>query len=105
LYPVKFLFAQISYEHNFIKQKYLPASNSGYNNAAAIADVNSMLVGGGFASGRQGVGTPYYYFEVLWDVAGNAYSPYVDQLARSIPIFQGGIQIPLFQGNGGHRRE
>ena len=27
LYPVRFLFAQAQYEHNFIKYRYIPASN------------------------------------------------------------------------------
>ncbi len=30
LFPVKFLFAQAQYEHNFIKFKYIPAQNSGF---------------------------------------------------------------------------
>jgi hypothetical protein len=110
LYPFRFLFAQGGYEHNFITQKYLAVANSGYMNTTSKLDDNSVLVGGGICSGREGVGSPYFYFSVLWDVSGNLNSPYVDGLGRSVPILKAGIQIPLFQGDGGggfhhHRRD
>ncbi|MGG9961032.1 hypothetical protein [Ferruginibacter sp. SUN106] len=98
LYPVKFLFAQAQYEHNFIKFKYIPLSNSGYTGTTSKIDANSMLVGGGFASGRQDVGDVYYYFSVLWDISKVAESPYIDGLGRNFPVVRAGLQIPLFQG-------
>lgn len=108
LYPVRFLFAQGGYEHNFITQKYFAVPNSGYVNSTTKLDDNSLLVGGGICSGREGVGSPYFYFSVLWDVSGNINSPYVDGIGRSVPILKAGIQIPLFQGGSGegfhHRR-
>jgi hypothetical protein len=96
LYPVRFLFAQAQFEHNVIKQKYIP--NNGSTQNYKISG-NSMLVGGGYTSGRYGKGgAPFYYLAVLFDVSGNENSPYTDSYGRVIPIIRGGIQIPLFQG-------
>ncbi|MBS1510022.1 MAG: hypothetical protein JST86_04225 [Bacteroidetes bacterium] len=103
LYPVRFLFAQGSYEHNFIKLKYIPASNSSYLLTTTKQDANSALIGGGFCNGRQGTGDIFYYFSVMWDVSRVAESPYVDGLGRNYPIFRAGLQIPLFQGGDSHR--
>ncbi|WP_462252817.1 hypothetical protein [Ferruginibacter sp.] len=103
LYPVKFLFAQAQYEHNFIKFKYIPAQNSGYTESTEKIDANSLLVGGGYCSGREGVGDMNYFFSILWDVSKVAESPYVDGLGRNFPVIRAGIQIPLFQGNGRNR--
>lgn len=98
LFPVNFIFAQAQYEHNFIKLKYIPASGSSQPTDKYKADANSLLVGGGYCSGRQGTGSPYYYFSVLWDVSRVAASPYVDQLNRAVPVIRAGFNIPLFQG-------
>ncbi len=96
LYPVRFLFAQAQFEHNFISQKFIP--NIGITQTYKI-DASSMLVGGGYTSGRYGRGGgPFYYLAVLFDVSGNKNSPYTDGYGRTIPIIRGGIQIPLFQG-------
>lgn len=96
LYPVRFLFAQAQVEHNFINQKFIPASGvtQTYN-----TDAGSFLVGGGYTTGRQGRGGgPFYYLAVLFDVSGNSNSPYTDAYGRSIPIIRAGLQVPLFQG-------
>jgi hypothetical protein len=66
-------------------------------------DANSLLVGGGYCSGREGVGDMYYFFSILWDVSKVAQSPYVDGLGRNFPVIRAGLQIPLFQGNGRNR--
>jgi hypothetical protein len=97
LFPVSFIFAQAQYEHNFIKYKYIPASNSGYLLSTLKDDANSLLVGGGYTNGREGIRSTYYYLSVLWDVSGNASSPYVDGLGRNFPLFRAGINIALFQ--------
>lgn len=97
LYPVRFLFAQIQPEHNFIHQKFIPnvGSTQTYNTS-----VNSLLVGGGYTTGRfKGEKGPFYYLAVLVDVSGNTMSPYTDGAGRTIPIIRAGMQIPLFQGN------
>jgi hypothetical protein len=103
LYPVRFLFAQAQFEHNWIKQKYMP---SGIGPDEVIRyDANSFLVGGGYTSGRYGRGgEPFYYLAVLFDVSGDKNSPYTDAYGRTIPIIRGGIQFPLFQGGSSRDR-
>ena len=96
LFPVKFLFAQGQYEHNFIKYKYIPAGNTGQPKETYKLDVNSFLVGGGFAQGR-GQSDSYYYISILWDVLKNKNSPYVDNIGRALPQIRAGYNIALFQ--------
>lgn len=103
LYPVRFLFAQAQLEHNFIRQKYIPPG--GGATSTAKGDASSLLVGGGYTTGRWGRGGDmFYYLAVLFDVSGNENSPYTDAYGRTIPIIRGGIQIPLFQGGGNKGR-
>ena len=104
VFPVRFLYAQAQFEHNFVKLKYLPAQNSGYTLETNKVDANSFLIGGGYCSGREDVGDMFYYFSVLWDVSRVAESPYVDGLGRNFPIIRAGVQIPLFQGGGRYSR-
>jgi hypothetical protein len=102
LYPVRFLFAQAQLEHNFIRQKYIPPNNGVIQTAKD--DASSLLVGGGYTTGRWGRGGEmFYYLAILFDVSGNTNSPYTDAYGRTIPIIRGGIQIPLFQGGGSKR--
>jgi hypothetical protein len=97
LYPVRFLFVQAQFEHNFIKLKYIPAG--GGLNETAKTSANSFLIGGGYTTGRQKDSKgPFYYLSILVDVSGNDNSPYTDAYGRTIPILRGGMQIPLFQG-------
>lgn len=98
VYPVKFLFAQAQFEHNFIRVKYLPAQNSGYLQTTNHIDANSFLVGAGWAGGRNEYNKSFYYISVSWDLLRNSNSPYVDGLSRAIPIFRAGYNIALFQG-------
>ncbi len=98
VFPVKFIFVQAQYEHNFIKLKYLPAQNSGYLASTDRIDANSFLVGGGWAGGRNEYNKNFYYISVSWDLLRNSNSPYVDGLGRAIPIFKAGYNIALFQG-------
>ena len=58
-----------------------------------------LFMSGTFLIGRYGTGgPPFFYLAVLFDVSGNANSPYTDGYGRTIPIIRGGIQVPLFQG-------
>lgn len=99
LYPTRFLFVQAQVEHNFIKEKYIRPVD-GYTETSKT-DAGSVLVGGGYCTGRQGRGgQPFFYLSVMFDVSGNLLSPYTDQLGRAIPLIRGGVQIPLFQGWG-----
>ncbi len=105
LYPVRFLFAHAQVEHNFIRQKYIPDPNSGAGNTTTKYEASSVLVGGGYTTGRWGRGgDPFFYVAVLFDIAKDDNSPYTDAYGRVIPIIRGGLQIPLFQGDGGNRR-
>ncbi len=103
VYPVRFIFAQAQFEHNFIQVKYLPAENSGYLPSTDHVDASSFLVGAGWAGGRSEFNKSFYYISVSWDLLHNKNSPYVDGLARSIPIFRAGYNIALFQGGGRKR--
>lgn len=99
IYPVKFLFAHAQYEQNFFKVKYIPAPNSFYQTQQEKQSVGSLLVGPGFASGRDEDNKTFYYISVLFDVAKNINSPYVDGSGRVNPIIRAGFNIALFQGN------
>ena len=102
IFPVNMIFVQGTYEHNFISQTLKPAY--GGADQKFKADANSFLIGGGYASGREGVGTTFFYLSVLVDIIKDPNSPYVELLQngsyRSVPIIRAGLQIPLFQGKG-----
>lgn len=97
VFPVKFIFAQAQYEHNFISQRYKSPSGSNVPDQVAKFDVNSMLVGAGLASGRNTYNKSFGYISVLWDVLRLQNSPYTDNLNRAVPIFRVGYNIALFQ--------
>ena len=98
LFPINFLFASTQFECNFIKYKYLPASGSGYQPDKAHVQAPSLLLGAGYAGGRQKGNNTYYYFSVSWDVMGNENSPYIDSYGRAVPVIRAGYNIGLFQG-------
>lgn len=101
LYPLNFLFGQLQWEYNFTHVKYQPANNSGILSFSDNISGHSLLVGGGYASGRSPQGnSPFFYMSVLWDISDNKSSPYKDAYGRSIPIIRAGFNIPLFQGGG-----
>jgi hypothetical protein len=104
IYPLKFLFAQAQFEHNFVRQKYFPGSNSPYAADLTHVDANSLLVGAGYAGGRDEDNKNFYYISISWDLIRNENSPYVDGLGRAVPIIKAGYNIALFQGGGGRRR-
>lgn len=100
LFPVKFLFAQAQVEHNWIRSKYIYAS--GAPDYIIKTSGNSILVGGGYTTGRDPDGkSAYGYLAVLFDVGNDANSPYKDGSGRTIPIIRAGFNIPLFQGHKG----
>lgn len=109
LYPVRFLFIQGQFEHNFTTLKYIPRSGG----ASYLADKNkvdasSLLLGAGFAQGREPGSTSFYYISLLFDVMKNIHSPYVNvnydpnnpsrQRVTMAPIIRAGVNIGLFQG-------
>jgi hypothetical protein len=99
LFPVRFLFAQAQVEHNWIRSKYIPAPNSGDISEVQSISGNSVLVGGGYTTGRDpNRKAAYGYLAILFDVSNDVNSPYKDG-NRSIPIIRAGFNVPLFQGN------
>ena len=98
VFPVKFLYAQAQYEQNFITYKFLPAENTGNLPFKETRSVGSLLVGPGLASGRSEYNKSYGYISVLFDVAKNINSPYVNN-GSITPIIRAGYNIALFQGS------
>ncbi|MEI8053357.1 MAG: hypothetical protein WCH52_06380 [Bacteroidota bacterium] len=100
LFPFKFLFAEGHYEYNFLRTKYIPfGSTGGLGVERFKLEAHSFLVGGGISSGKDfPYQKSYYYFSILWDIANSPYSPYKDNLQRSVPIIRAGYNIALFQG-------
>jgi len=109
LYPVNFLFVQGQFEHNFSTLKYIASPTSvTYMNAKNTIGANSLLLGGGFAQGRERGSNTFYYISILFDVLKNINSPYVnvntnpnnssDQRITMTPIIRAGLNIGLFQG-------
>lgn len=110
-YPIPFLFVQAQPEFNVISQKYTNGSES----SSASANAPSLLLGGGFASGRVKGSTTFFYMSLLFDVIKDENSPYVDvdinpdtfeRRVRMAPVIRAGVNVGLFQGrfkrNGGY---
>lgn len=104
VFPVNFLFAQAQFEHNFLTVKDIPPGNSSLTTNKYKTDVNSLLLGVGYATGREAGNKTYYYISLSFDVLKLAKSPYVDNLQRTIPIINAGFNIALFQGGRGRNR-
>jgi hypothetical protein len=98
LFPVKFLFASAQYEYNMIHVKYIPPDNGSIGSEKYTLNSNSLLLGAGYAGGREYGSNTYYYFSVSWDVLGDKNSPYIDGFGRNTPIIRAGYNIGLFQG-------
>lgn len=96
IYPVDFLFAHAQFDRNFIRYKYVPAFTTGNGNELYKYKANSLLLGGGYCSGRDGYGS-FYYVSILWDVARDKYSPYVDNTGRAVPLIRAGVNVALFR--------
>jgi len=113
LYPVEFLFVQAQYEKNFTTQRYVPSPNTPlYNSFKETVNSNSLLIGAGFAQGRQRGSNTFFYLSLLVDVLKEQYSPYVDvaidpntgyRSIRAIPIIRAGFNIGLFEGRNRNR--
>lgn len=109
IYPIPFLFAQAQFEHNFTKQKYIASPGSiYYTNQTTTVGANSLLLGVGFAQGRERGSNSFYYISILFDVLKKYYSPYVnvsynpnnpaEQRIDMVPVIRAGFNIALFQG-------
>ncbi len=106
VYPIKMIFLQGIFEHNFISQTFKPAS--GGTSQKLNVEANSFLAGAGYCSGREGTGSTFYYLSIMVDLIKDINSPYVAVLQNGSlaaqPVFRAGIQIPLFQGGGRRSR-
>lgn len=98
LFPISMIFATAQYEYNFIRQKYIPFSSSGQPDQIDNRSAGSLLLGGGYAGGRQKGNNTYYFISVMWDFSGDKNSPYIDELGRSNPVIRAGYNIGLFKG-------
>lgn len=99
LFPLRFLFAQAQYEFNFLNTRYIPFGGTSADIEKYKYDSHSLLIGGGIANGKDFPNSKsYYYFSILWDVGKSQYSPYKDNLRRSVPVIRAGYNIALFQG-------
>ncbi|MEO8819828.1 MAG: hypothetical protein ABI267_04730 [Ginsengibacter sp.] len=96
IFPVNFLFATAQDEYNSIHLKYIP-NVGGSLIEKSSENVNSFLIGAGYAGGRQRGGNSYYYLSIMWDVSGNPNSPYRDQYGSISPVIRAGYNIGLFQ--------
>jgi len=101
IYPVKFIFLQGQFEHNFTQLKVIPDDDN-IPNLKFKTESNSFLTGVGLANGREGSGSLFYYLSIAIDVIKDEDSPYIE-ISQSgkktmLPIFRAGLQIPLFQG-------
>jgi hypothetical protein len=105
IFPVKMIFLHAGVEHNFISLKVIPPANSGGSTEKFKVESNSVLLGAGLASNREGTKESFYYISLMVDVSKSIYSPYTEVLQdgslRAVPIIRAGIQIPLFQGKRG----
>lgn len=97
IFPVQFLFLQSQFEHNFLTLKELPPTGP---SKKYKEDVNSLLLGAGYSSGRSRGNNSYYYISVMFDALKLQNSPYVDSRGRLIPVIRAGFNIALFQGKG-----
>lgn len=95
LFPLNFLFLSAQYEHNFMTEKTIFGGN--IPDQTNHYGASSLLLGGGYAGGRQRGGNTYYFMSVSWDVLGDKNSPYVDYDGQSIVQFRVGYNIGLFQ--------
>jgi hypothetical protein len=100
IFPIRSVFLQGQFEHNFQSLKIIPSGGSSYKQKI---DVNSLLLGAGIASGRAPGNNTYYYFSVMFDALKLANSPYIDSYGRLIPVIRAGFNIALFQGRNNYR--
>lgn len=108
-YPISFLFLQAQFEQNFTNERYTTSGASSVPSYKINASAPSLLLGGGYSTGRVKGGTTFFYISVLADVLKNWNSPYVDKRYDDfgnkrpviIPVIRAGVNVGLFQGRYG----
>lgn len=101
IFPFDFLFVNAQFEHNFIRQKII--FDAGGTAGPFKEDVNSLLVGLGYVSDRDGPNSEYYFISVSFDILNKPLSPYTNSNGDIYPVINAGFNIPLFQGSVRHR--
>lgn len=91
LYPIRFLFLQGGYEHNWIDY-HLKDEISG-NTQNFHTSSNSFLAGIGYS--QRLVGQSSFYTALLFDLGNDINSPYKDSYGSSYPIIRAGFNIYL----------
>lgn len=104
LYPFPFLYGELCLEHNFVRQKFLPPSGSGYSKEQFNYQVNTMLIGLGYASDRNYDEDEYYFISVSLDALQLEGSPYTNANSNPYPIIRAGYSLRLFPGSKKRRK-
>lgn len=108
-YPISFLFVQAQFEENFTNERYTTSASSLVPSYKVNAQAPSLLLGGGYSTGRIKGGTTFFYISILADVLKNWNSPYVNKRYDDygnkkpviIPVIRAGVNVGLFQGRYG----
>lgn len=110
VYPVSFLFLQAQLEENFTNVRYTGSGSARQTNRYN-ANATSLLLGGGYSTGRAKGSTTFFYVSILADVLKNRNSPYVDistdpvtsaERIRIVPVIRAGVNVGLFQKRFGY---
>lgn len=96
IYPFSFLYGEAHFEHNFINQKFIPPANSNYNKERFNYEVNTMLIGLGYASDRNYDEDEYYFISISMDALRLKGSPYTNANDKPYPIIRAGFSLRLF---------
>jgi hypothetical protein len=96
LYPFKFLYAEAHFERNFISQRYIYPSNFNAPDEKIKYNVNTMLIGLGYASDRDFDDDESFYISLSMDVLRHYGSPYTSVHNNPIPIIRAGVNMRLF---------
>lgn len=94
IYPVDFLFFQIEPEYNWISSTYTYYQYSPTASQTFTTGAPSLLLGIGYS--QRIIGRSNFYIAILFDVAQNRNSPYVDPYSGSaLPVVKAGFDIYL----------
>ena len=92
IYPVKFLFVQGQYEHNWIKYSEKDYT-SGLRAKYPTVNSNSLLLGIGYA--QRIIGQLSSNISVSFDALNDVNSPYLDGYGKKQPIIRAGFDFYL----------
>lgn len=93
VYPLKFLFFQGQFEHNWQHYNYKDMTSGSAAIPSFNVEANSFLVGIGYS--QRIVGQANFYTVLMIDLLTDQYSPYRDYNNSAIPIFRAGFNFYL----------